>query len=253
MRPHCPFAALLPALLLILLPALCIAPASAAPAPAVVQPVPDTLDQRLLACATCHARVDARGNPVNDSFFPRLGGKPAGYLLNQLRNFRDGRRHYPLMTYLVEHLPEPYLREIAAHFSAQPPTILQPPTVLPPDATEQGAARGRQLALQGDAARAIPACVACHGARLTGVQPAIPGLLGLPRDYLNAQFGAWRNGARRAHAPDCMAQIAARMSPGDVAAVAGWLAAQPLPADARPLTAPERALPIACGSVTAAR
>ena len=245
MRSYLPFAALLLAW--------CLAPAFAAPVPPVAQAVPDTLAQRLVACASCHARVDERGNSVNDSFFPRIGGKPAGYLFNQLINFRDGRRQYPLMTYLVEHLPEPYLREIAAHFAAQPPTMLQPPTVLPPATTAQDAARGRQLALQGDAARGIPACVACHGARLTGVQPAIPGLLGLPRDYVNAQFGAWRNGARRANAPDCMAQITERMSLEDVAAVAGWLAAQPLPADARALAAPGRALPLACGSAAEAR
>lgn len=209
------------------------------------QPVPDTLSQRLLACSACHARVDARGDPVNDSFFPRIGGKPAGYLVNQLQNFRDGRRSYPLMTYLVEHLPDDYLREIAGYYAAQAPAVLPP---APPPAAAV-LARGRQLARDGDAARGIPACIACHGARLTGVQPAIPGLLGLPRDYLNAQFGAWRNGARRAHAPDCMATITARMSPDDVAAVAGWLAAQPSPADARPDAAPLRPLPLACGSI----
>ncbi|RZA31378.1 MAG: cytochrome c4, partial [Lysobacteraceae bacterium] len=70
---------------------------------AAPQSVPDTLAQRLLACTSCHARVDARGNPVNDSYFPRLQGKPAGYLYNQLLNFREGRRQYPLMTYLVQH------------------------------------------------------------------------------------------------------------------------------------------------------
>lgn len=223
------------------------APASSAPR----QTVPDTLDQRLLACATCHARVDARGNPLNDSFFPRIGGKPAGYLYHQLLNFRDGRRQYPLMTYLVEHLPDAYLREIAEHFAAQPPTVLQ--NVLQTPGAAQALPRGRQLALEGDAARGIPACVACHGARLTGVRPAIPGLLGLPRDYVNAQFGAWRNGARRAHAPDCMAAITARMSLEDVAAVAGWLAAQPMPGDPTPAAANERPLPLACGSVRQAR
>jgi cytochrome c553 len=35
---------------------------------------------------------------------------------------------------------------------------------------------------------------------MTGVAPHIPGLLGLPRDYLNAQLGAWKAGQRRAHA-----------------------------------------------------
>lgn len=215
--------------------------AQVAPSPTV----PDTLAQRLLACASCHARFDAQGNPVNDSYFPRIGGKPAGYLYNQLRNFREGRRQYPLMTYLVDHLPDPYLREIAAHFAAQPPSAhaAQASGVAP-----QVLERGRQLAMQGDSARKIPACVACHGQKLTGVEPAIPGLLGLPRDYLNAQFGAWRNGARRAHAPDCMAEITARLSLEEVNAVSSYLASQPAPNDPRPASSIARPLPLACGS-----
>ena len=217
---------------------------------AAPQTVPDTLDQRLLACASCHARVDARGNPVNDSFYPRLQGKPAGYLYHQLLNFRDGRRQYPLMTYLVDHLPDDYLREIAQHFAAKAPTLLPAQPSGLPGATLE---RGRQLVHDGDAARKIPACIACHGARLTGVQPNIPGLLGLPRDYVNAQFGAWRNKVRRAHAPDCMADVTARLSLEDVAAVSGWLAAQPMPADPRPADAIVRPLPLACGSDPEAR
>jgi len=214
-------------------------------APAAGPQVPDTLAQRLVACASCHARVDARGNPVNDSYFPRIGGKPAGYLYNQLRNFREGRRQYPLMTYLVDHLPDPYLREIADYFAAMPPAA---------HAAESSAAapqvleRGRQLVMNGDSARKVPACVACHGQRLTGVEPSIPGLLGLPRDYVNAQFGAWRNKARRAHAPDCMAEITARLSLEDVHAVSSWLAAQPVPLEPRPAASVARPLPLACGS-----
>ena len=219
---------------------LCAGAAGAAP-----QTVPDTLAQRLVACTSCHARVDANGKPVNDSYFPRIAGKPAGYLYNQLLNFREGRRQYPLMTYLVDHLPDAYLREIAGHYAAQPPSVhaVEAPYVSP-----QVLERGRQLAMNGDSARRIPACVACHGQRLTGVEPTIPGLLGLPRDYVNAQFGAWRNKARRAHAPDCMAAITARMSLEDVNAVSSWLAAQPVPPDPRPATSIARPLPLACGS-----
>lgn len=207
--------------------------------------VPDTLAQRLLACTACHARVDARGNPVNDSYFPRIAGKPAGYLYNQLLNFREGRRQYPLMTYLVDHLPDAYLREIAGHFAAQPPAAHAGGSA---DVPARLLERGRQLVMHGDGARGLPACVACHGQRLTGVEPAIPGLLGLPRDYVNAQFGAWRNKARRAHAPDCMATITARLSLDDVNAVSHWLAARPVPPDPRPATAIARPLPLACGS-----
>jgi len=243
--------ALLPALLLAALAWPCAA-AGAAAASAAAAGVPDTLARRVAACTACHARVDANGAPINDAFYPRLAGKPAGYLHHQMRNFRDGRRQYPLMTYLVEHLSDDYLREIAAYFAALPPTAL-PPATANPGAAPQVLARGRRLVHEGDPARGVPACVACHGARLTGVQPFIPGLLGLPRDYLNAQFGAWRNGVRRAHAPDCMATITARLSFDDVAAIASWLAAQPLPADARPAAASATPLPLACGSVGPAR
>jgi len=207
--------------------------------------VPDTLAQRLLACASCHARFDPQGNPVNDSYFPRISGKPAGYLYHQLQNFREGRRQYPLMTYLVDHMPDAYLREIAGHFAAQPPAAhAAQASGATPDVLE----RGRQLVVNGDSARKIPACVACHGQKLTGVEPAIPGLLGLPRDYVNAQFGAWRNGARRAHAPDCMATITSRLTLDEVNAVSNYLASQPVPGDPRPAATITRPLPLACGS-----
>jgi cytochrome c553 len=80
------------------------------------------------------------------------------------------------------------------------------------------------------------------------VLPAIPGLLGLPRDYLIAQFGNWRTGQRRAASPDCMAQVAQKLTPEDIAAVAGWLAAQPVPQPAHPAAGIAQPLPLPCGS-----
>ncbi|QGZ42061.1 c-type cytochrome [Pseudoduganella flava] len=222
--------------------ALAAAPA-ANEAPAAAPVLRDTLEQRVAPCLACHQPRER-----NDAYFPRIAGKPEGYLYNQLLNFRDGRRRFPLMTYMVDHLPDPYLREIAAFFSAQHPVY---PPAAPVAATAEQLERGRQLVHQGDSARKIPACVACHGERLTGVAPAIPGLLGLPRDYINAQFGAWRNKARRAQAPDCMADVASRLTDADVAAVSGWLASQPPDAQARPADAPAAPLPLRCGGVPA--
>jgi cytochrome c553 len=212
-------------------------PAFSADRPAVL---PDTMEQRVIACTSCHAKDQGK-----DTFFPHISGKPAGYLYNQLINFRDGRRQYPLMTYMVDPLPDAYLREIADYFSTQ---HLKPPPVQPTDVSRAVLERGRQLVTQGDQAIKVPACIACHGERLTGVAPAIPGLAGLPRDYVNAQFGAWKNKTRRALAPDCMAGIANRLSLADVAAISSWLGARPLPADPTPATAIARPLPIACGS-----
>lgn len=217
-----------------------------APGLAAAQPhsgPPDTLDQRLIACTVCHGKTDV---VTRDGYYPRLLGKPAGYLYNQLMNFQQGRRSYPMMVYLVGNLPELYLKEIAGHLAAQHPAY--PPPEVPnvgPDILQ----RGRTLVFEGDAARGVPACVGCHGQALTGVAPAIPGLLGLPRDYINAQFGAWRNHARSTVAPDCMREIAEALSGDDISAAAAWLASQPVPGQGMPADALPAPMPKHCGSV----
>jgi cytochrome c553 len=213
---------------------------------AMPAPPPDTVAQRVLACAACHGN---EGRATSEGYYPRIAGKPAGYLYQQLLNFRDGRRRNASMVALIDTLPEPYLREIADHFAAQHLPYAAP---APVNASAAELARGRLLVQEGDRARGVPACAACHGGALTGVAPAVPGLLGLPRDYLNAQLGAWQAGARRATAPDCMADIARRLRSDDIAAATAWLASQAVPADARaPETLPTAAMR-ECGSVTKA-
>jgi cytochrome c553 len=199
----------------------------------------DTIGQRVAACVACHGR---EGRATSDGFFPRIAGKPAGYLYNQLVNFRDGTRQYPMMTYMVGHMPDDYLKEIARYFSDQHPPYAAPQPATAPAAT---LALGRRLVLSGDAQRKIPACVSCHGQALGGALPAIPGLLGLPRDYINAQIGAWKSGSRKAAAPDCMAQISKQLSAEEVGAISSWLGAQPIPRDLAP--AAPAPLPTPCG------
>ena len=216
--------------------------ARAADAPRPVQ-VPDTLAQRLQPCMACHG---AQGRASREGYLPRIAGKPAGYLYQQLLHFRDGRRQNATMTRLLAQQTDAYLQEMAGYFAALDlPHAAVPPSSAPADLLT----RGQALATQGDAARKLPACTACHGTALTGVLPATPGLLGLPRDYLIAQLGAWQTQQRRALAPDCMAQIAQRLAPADVGAVAAWLAAQPVPAQQHaPASAPVAA-PMPCGTV----
>jgi cytochrome c553 len=81
-------------------------------------------------------------------------------------------------------------------------------------------ARGRELVTEGDQARGVPACAGCHGPKLTGMEPAIPGLVGLRASYISAQLGAFRYGTRTAVEPDCMQLVAASLSESDVTAVA---------------------------------
>lgn len=220
-----------------------LAPLAQAQTPPAAQPVPDTLAQRAVACTVCHGK---EGRAAADGYYPRLAGKPAGYLYNQLLNFRDGRRDYGLMNELIAPLSDDYLKALAGHFAAldlpYPPP--QPATLPAPEL-----AKAEQLIRRGDAARRLPACTACHGERLTGAQPGVPGLLGLSRDYLNGQLGAWRSGLRRAHAPDCMADIAKTLQPSELNAITQYLASRPLPADPHPIAALPAPAPVRCGGV----
>lgn len=196
--------------------------------------------ERTRACTACHGD---QGRAGPDGYYPRLAGKPAGYLFNQLMNFAEGRRHYALMNGLIAPLSPEYLHDMADYFASLDVPYPRPAIPAAPAAVVQ---RGQVLALQGDRALGIPACVQCHGAALTGVLPATPGLLGLPRDYLNAQLGGWQTGQRKAKAPDCMAEVARKLSPGDVNAVTQWLAAQVVPVPAHP--AATRPAPAANGA-----
>ena len=193
--------------------------------------------ERTAACTACHG---TQGKAGPDGYYPRLAGKPAGYLYNQLRNFQDERRHYTLMAGLLAPLGSDYLRDMATYFSELDVPYPPPARSGAPAAV---LARGKTLVLHGDKALGIPACVACHGQALTGVAPNTPGLLGLPRDYLNAQLGGWQTGQRKAHAPDCMAAIARKLSADDVNAATQWLSSQTLPAITKPAVQRPAALP----------
>lgn len=202
----------------------------------------DSMEARVQGCVTCHGQG---GEGTANNAFPRIAGKPAGYLYNQLVAFRDGTRKYPPMNYLVAYLPDAYLREMAEYFAKQrPPFAARQDAPIDPAAL----ARGQSIATVGDGAKQIPACVACHGVGLTGMDPGIPGLVGLKSGYIVAQLTSWRVGSRHAIEPDCMKRIASRLSETDVAAVAAWLSSRDPPHDPSPESSNLVRMPLACGS-----
>ena len=202
----------------------------------------DSMEARVQGCVTCHGQS---GQGTNNDYFPRIAGKPAGYLYNQLVAFRDGTRRYPPMNYLVAYLPDAYLREIAEHFASLSP----PYAPHEPSATDAAVlARGRALVSAGDAKHGVPACVSCHGVGLAGMRPGIPGLVGLRSSYIAAQLTRWRVGERHAADPDCMKRVAIKLADTDITAVSTWLAQQQAPKDAAPESSNLVRMPFACGS-----
>lgn len=214
-------------------------------APAAATDLPEGMADRVAPCTVCHG---AEGRSSSDGYYPRIAGKPKAYLFNQLVAFRDGNRQYMPMRRLLAGLDDAYLRDMAEHFAR---LDLPYPAPQAPEASGAELERGRSLVLEG-AAGEMPACAACHGERLTGIDPAVPGLLGMPRDYINAQIGAWREGQRRAGEDDCMAKVVEALAPADVRAISNWLASRPVPADSAPSRGPVPRAALECGVVSRA-
>src|SRR3954470_5356647 len=104
----------------------------------------NSMEARVQGCVTCHGQ---EGQGTKNGYFPRIAGKPAGYLYNQLIAFRDGTRRYAPMNYLVAYLPDAYLREIAEYFAKQrPPFVQNEPAPVEPGLL----ARGQVIATAGD-------------------------------------------------------------------------------------------------------
>lgn len=204
---------------------------------------PDDMPMRLAACNACHGS-DGEGTTGNE-YYPHLAGKPTGYLLSQLQAFRDGRRIYPQMNWLMRNMGDQYLAWIADYYARLPPRSSAVPVPMAP----ADAQRARQLVAHGDPRRGVPACASCHGDDLAGLEPGVPALLGLPPDYITAQLGAWRTGTRTATAPDCMAKIARALDPADFRRLGNWLASQGAGGSLAPAPAESFTLPRDCGDM----
>ena len=209
------------------------AQAGAAPA------VPDTMQQRVAACTSCHG-VHGEGSP-DSAAIPRLAGKPAGYLIQQLEYFQTGQRRHAPMEYVVRQLSPAYLRDIAGYFAKQDVPYRKLPV---PAVSAETLRRGEQLVMRGDSTRGVPSCVSCHGGKLTGVEPMMPGLMGLSYDYLSTQLVSWRTRQRAAEGPYCMGVVANRMRESDITAVSAWLASHEPPADMHPEPASAQTEPL---------
>ncbi len=60
----------------------------------------EAMAARVQACTACHGK---EGRASSAGYLPRIAGKPAGYLYNQLVNFREGRRQNAAMTVAARH------------------------------------------------------------------------------------------------------------------------------------------------------
>jgi cytochrome c553 len=159
-------------------------------------------------CAACHGENGVATIPS----MPHLAAQPQLSIFYQLVQFRDQRRKGGGMEAIASKLSEQDMRDIAAHYAAQPA-----PT---PQAGGDVAkiVRGQQIAQQ-------QYCSSCHGSQLQG-QKHVPRLSGQSTEYFVAQLRNLRSGAR-ADMDGTMASAARSLTDEEIEAMAVYARSLP--------------------------
>jgi cytochrome c553 len=165
--------------------------------------------------ATCQACHGANGNSTN-SEWPSLAGIGAEYIAEQLKNFKDGKRANPVMMPMASSLTPDDMLDLGMYFDSLVNTGLE--------ADPSYWKAGEALYRGGDPARAIPACMACHGPTGRGNEPAkFPALRGQQSGYVVKQLNDYAAGTRTTGPNGIMQTIAKRLSAEDIRNLASYL------------------------------
>ena len=167
---------------------------------------------KAVVCQACHG---ANGNSANPDW-PSLAGLGAGYIADQLKNFKEGKRANPVMMPNAMSLSAEDMANLGAYFDSLPNTGLE--------ADPSYWQAGEKLYRGGDQSRGIPACMACHGPTGRGNEPAkFPALRGQQSVYVVKQLNDYASGARTTGPNGIMQTIAKRLSPADMRVLASFL------------------------------
>jgi cytochrome c553 len=167
--------------------------------------------------ATCGACHGPDGNSVNPEW-PSLAGQHPGYIVAQLKAFKDGVRKNANMNAMAAPLSDQDMQDLAGYFAGQTAKIAS--------VDPQAAAEGAKLYRGGNAQTGVPACMACHGPNGAGNPGAnYPALRGQHAKYTALQLNAYKTGERVTDESQkqIMRSIAARMSAQEIEAVAKFI------------------------------
>ncbi|MGH8441305.1 MAG: c-type cytochrome [Nevskiaceae bacterium] len=164
-------------------------------------------------CGACHGPGGNSSNPE----WPKLAGQHAAFTYDQLKGLKSRERPSPVMGPQAAGLSDQDMRDLAAYFAAQKPS----PGVASPDAVKTA----QKLYRAGDAARALPACSACHGPQGHGNAAArYPRIGGQHSKYVSNVLRQYRAGAAIPHAGfQTMSAVAARLTDAEIEALASYV------------------------------
>jgi cytochrome c553 len=160
------------------------------------------------SCAGCHGED---GNSAVGSF-PKLANQHTSYLIKQLQEFKNGTRNDAMMSAMAAALTEKDIIDIAAYYAAQKISI----DTLPASAIEEEK-QGNDLYRNGDLAREVSACIACHGPLGEGNKPAaFPSIKSQHADYLIKTLTDYKNGVRSKNPENPMVMITKKMTDEEI-------------------------------------
>ncbi len=162
-------------------------------------------------CSACHGEEGVSENPQ----FPFLADQSAAAIYKQLHDYRSGARASPIMGPVVQQLSERQMLDLAAYFSHDDAV-----GALGRRWSEPDRLAGR-LASNGDPARNLPSCNACHGAGVGGPIET-PGLIGQHEEYILRQLQLYASGERRNDVYGRMRNVARRLTPDEMARLATY-------------------------------
>ncbi len=170
---------------------------------------PGKVNEKAAVCVSCHGEAGKGVTPL----FPKLAGQNVKYLTEQLYQFKNQTRQAPAMNAIAATLSEEEVADLSAYFAAQKPQ---------PESTEISP-EGAAIYRFGIAAKAVPACAACHGPEGRGNAPAgFPLLQGQYAAYTVKALSDYAAGVRGGNTP--MRAIASRLSEDEMKAVAAYIA-----------------------------
>jgi cytochrome c553 len=168
------------------------------------------------SCVACHT---LEGN-TPDPTIPRNIGQSVFALYKQLHDFRSGARTSEIMTPLVKDLDDKQIADLAAYYGR-----LIRGAIDPEQSGRYAGADIQNIVTNGDVARGLPPCSACHGAR-TGGPIETPTLTGQYAQYLEAQLKAFAGGARHNDIYHRMRSVAAKLTPNEIRLLATYYSGQ---------------------------
>ncbi len=183
------------------------------------------------ACAACHG-LD--GNAAADPrLYPRIAGQSERYTARQLALFKGGERtggNAALMIPYATPLSPQDMRDLGAYYATQKAGA----GIADDTAIAAGANAGmkfyevgQKLYRSGDAARGIPACMACHGPAGAGNPgPAYPHVGGQSAAYAARRLEEYRAGTTSEsdkHLFTVMASVAKPLTDEEIQSLASYL------------------------------